>query len=114
MQQAGCGALVRLCRVRGAGSRGDVLGPPTDELYRPSRECITPAFCLGFAIDSGGGTFENVFLILGGIPKKCHCSQAITAIQSEIPDAGNAIRYREARKAGAVIKGTASLKMARL
>ena len=34
-------------------------------LYRPPPQSITPALCFGFAVDGGGGVFENASLNLG-------------------------------------------------
>ena len=77
----------------------------TNQLYRPTTKSVTPAFGFGVAVDGGGGSSENILPFLRSIPKKCHCGQVGALKEGPIPDAGNAIRNRDARQAFAATEG---------
>ena len=77
----------------------------TNQLYRPSCKSVTPTLCFGFAVDGGGGSGENILPFFRSIPKKCHCGQVGALKEGPIPDAGNAIRNRDARQAFAATEG---------
>ena len=90
---------------KGPWIRGRWLWHLANQLYRPATPSITPTVRIGFAVNGGGGSGENIFPFLRSIPKKCHCSQALTVKESRIPDAGNAIRNYYVFKATASIEG---------
>ena len=78
----------------------------TNQLYRPSFKSITPTLCFGFAVDGGGGAAKSQALVIfWSIPKKGHRGEAAALKEGPIPDAGNAIRNRDAHKAPAILEG---------
>ncbi len=89
--------------MRGHGLRGS--GFLADQLHRSASERVTPALRFGFAVDGEGEHFGNPRTHFRSIPKKCHCGQAGAVEEGLIPDAGDAVRDRDARQAGAAPEG---------
>jgi len=113
VQEAGCGARVKLCRVgatnrlqrcrkQGAvhGLRVRGSGLLADQLHRPTTKGLTPVLGFGFPVDGGGGTLEAVICNLRRISKEGYRGQTDAGVEGIPPDAGNAIRNCDARQAG--------------
>ena len=90
---------------------GENLWLLANQLYWPTTPSVIPALGFGFAVDGGGCVIENLFtrfrsIPKRSIPKKCHSGQAFALLEGTPPDAGDAIRDRDARQAGAPREGT--------
>ncbi len=77
----------------------------TNQLYRPSRERLTPALGFGFAVDGGGGIMKNLFPFFRSTPKKCHCGQAGAFRKGPFPNTSDAVTNRDTRQGSAGFKG---------
>ena len=98
-------ALGYVCITPCENSWGRGSGLLTNQLYRPSRERIAPALRLRLSVDGGGCEYENHATRFRSISKKCHCGQAGAVVEGAVPDAGDAIRNRDARQAATVKEG---------